>query len=288
MMVSVAMLAFIVVGLTAMFVQVQKAFKSGIKQTTITDAGRTVIDMMADDFSQMTDPHFTNNYFPLSKSIGSPAAMYWQIVPQLSFNQNILSNGVPILRTNITEDIFGTIQTNNSWLGIGYSVSNWFTNAGGGAFPGIGTLYRFTDTNIGPLSGTNQLYTNFINQVSFNIYNTNYFHRIADGVVELKVTAYDADGNEMFYESNFDAQTSTLTNLQYPYLSLNPFNPNLVVTNYLPHSIDIELAILEPEALEHARAMYASGALSAAANYLTNAAGQVEIFRQHVLIPAAP
>jgi len=38
MLVSTAMLAFIVLGLTAMLIQTQKAFKTGIKQTTVTDA----------------------------------------------------------------------------------------------------------------------------------------------------------------------------------------------------------------------------------------------------------
>ena len=58
MLVSTAMLSFIVLGLTAMFIQTQKAFKTGIKQTTITDAGRAIIDMIASDLSQMSDPRF--------------------------------------------------------------------------------------------------------------------------------------------------------------------------------------------------------------------------------------
>jgi len=40
MLVSTAMLSLIVVGLTATLIQVQKTFKTGIKQNTITDAGR--------------------------------------------------------------------------------------------------------------------------------------------------------------------------------------------------------------------------------------------------------
>jgi hypothetical protein len=33
-------------GLTAVLIQVQKAFKTGIKQNTITDAGRSIMDMI--------------------------------------------------------------------------------------------------------------------------------------------------------------------------------------------------------------------------------------------------
>ena len=65
MLVSVALLSFIVLGLTAMFVQTQKAFKTGIKQTDSTDAGRAVMEMIAADLSQLSDPHFTNVTFPV-------------------------------------------------------------------------------------------------------------------------------------------------------------------------------------------------------------------------------
>jgi len=70
MLVSTAMLSFIVLGLTAMFIQTQKAFKTGIKQTSVTDAGRAVIDMIASDLSQMADPHFTNFIIPISLEVG--------------------------------------------------------------------------------------------------------------------------------------------------------------------------------------------------------------------------
>lgn len=45
MLVSIACLLFIVIGLTAMFVEVQRAFKAGVRQSTMTDAGHTVIDL---------------------------------------------------------------------------------------------------------------------------------------------------------------------------------------------------------------------------------------------------
>ena len=115
-------------------------------------------------------------------------------------------------------------------------------------------------------------------------------HRIADGVVHLKITAYDADGNEMYYEPYYDlngmllgrdcrccnTRSSAHTDQYFVY-----------VTNYLPHSVDIELGILEPEAFEKARSLAAGGTV-AASNYWPRRLGQVEIFRQHIIIPAAP
>jgi type II secretory pathway component PulJ len=279
MLVSTALLSFIVLGLTAMFIQTQKIFKTGIKQTTITDAGRAIMDMIASDLSQMANDQFTNQYGGNSGNFIFPN-LYWSWVPQYDLVQsNLNNNGVPVFRTNQVEDIFAMVQTNNTWLGIGYSVSNWF--------PGVGTLYRYATNTTAPLSATNlSLFSDFNNALQYGTF-TN-FHRIADGVVHLKIYAFEADGNEMYSEWLADSGRSYPTNFQYPLIATNPPNSLIIQTNYLPHSIDIELGILEPEAFEHARVLYTSGATNAAAAFLANAAGQVEIFRQHIIIPAAP
>ncbi|MGD0814504.1 MAG: hypothetical protein ABSA83_12940 [Verrucomicrobiota bacterium] len=308
MLVSTAMLAFIIVGLTAMFIQTQKAFKTGIKQTTVTDAGRTIIDMIASDLSQLSDPHFTNVYFPhymypfyTNSGSPNPPTLYWSYVPSNDLVQVITNNGVPTYRVNEVEDIFATVQTNNTWLGIGYSISNWFVDGSGGPIPGVCTLYRYVAQTNTPLYSTNLLYSNYNQQVGYGTFTNTLFHRIADGVVHLKIYAFDADGNEMSLEPSYDQTgyvNGTQQCLQYPCIELVTnsvinslgvvFQTNVYQTNYLPHSIDIELGILEPETFEHARAMYSAGATAAASNFLANAAGQVEIFRQHIIIPAAP
>ena len=50
---------------------------------------------------------------------------------------------------------------------------------------------------------------------------------------------------------------------------------------YMPSFVDLELAILEPRALERYRAIVNPGK---AAEYLTNAADKVHIFRQRIPI----
>jgi hypothetical protein len=292
MLVSTAMLSLIVLGLTAMLIQTQKAFKTGIKQTSVTDAGRSICDMIALDFSQMSDPHFTNVYFPAAYAY-SPT-LDWALVPNLGFNQGYSNNGSFVfVRSNQVEDIFLTVQTNATWVGIGYTVSNWFTNASGGYIPGVCSLYRYSSTTNAPLNSTNFLFPQFENALMAGTFTNTFFHRIADGVVHLKITAFDADGNETYYEPYYD-QNGTVFNtsfrhMQYPVIIPNPTNSFMSpFTNYLPHSVDIELGVLEPDALEHARALFTSGATAAAQQYLQNAANQVEIFREHVIIPAAP
>ena len=280
MLVSTALLSVIVLGLTAMLIQTQNAFKSGTKQTSSTDAGRAVIDMIASDLSQMTDPHFTNVYNPWVSAPPPPSSYFlptnlaWSAVAAYDLKQ--YQNGV-VFRTNQLEDLYVLLQTNNIWFGIGYSVSNWFTNGAGGPIAGVGTLYRYTANMTGPLTNNNPLYQNYVNALGNNF---NNFHRIADGIVHLKIYPYDASGNPdpMFYGYGPYSYPTVITN----------YGGVTYQTNYLPHSVDIEVGILEPEALEHARALYQSGANIAASNYLANAVGQVEIFRQHIIIPGAP
>src|SRR5580658_2415292 len=130
MLVSTAMHSFIVLGLTAMLIQTQKAFKTGIKQNTITDSGRAIMDMISGDLRQMSDgqnPYVTN--------------FFWG-APNLKMITNYM-NGVAI-RTNELNDIFILEHTNTVWLGVGYSVSNYPSLGNPGL--GIGALYRY-ETN---------------------------------------------------------------------------------------------------------------------------------------------
>lgn len=302
MLVSTALLSFIVLGLTAMFIQTQRAFKMGLKQSSINDSGRAVVDMIAADLAQLSDPHFvyaTNtlpltNPFPFALAISPvnaypPPVLFWDYtvtLPQFFTNTD---NGNIITRSNEVEDIFATVQTNATWMGIGYSVSNWFTNANGNSIPGVGTLYRYVSTTNGPIYNNNDpVWLGFYSNVFGGNYNGTLFHRVADGVVHLKLYAYDANGNEMYWQPGYDAQTNntiypnptgTIFYLQYPYVQ---FIGSPVVD--LPSSIDIEVGVLEPEAFEHARALYTAGAVNAASNYLATAAGQVDIYRQHIVI----
>lgn len=281
MLVSTALLAFIVLGLTAMFIQVQKAFKMGIKQSSVTDSGRSVIDMIASDLSQLSDAGFPIPQQPFFQPTPLPQVnLYWQWNPGMDLIQ---SDGT-VTRTNQLQDIFAMVETNNTWVGIGYMVSNWFT-ANGNAIPGVGTLYRYVAQTNAPLDATNSLFSGFYFGTGTN---ANY-HRVADGVVHLKIYAYDGNGNEDAYEIPYDYPSSgSSAILLYPTVVTNLVNGlPFYQTNHLPHSIDIELGILEPETFEHVRALFTSGATAAAEQLLTNSPGKVEIFRQHIIVPAA-
>ncbi len=268
MLVSTAMLSFIVLGLTAMLIQTQKAFKTGIKQNTITDAGRSIMDMIAGDLAQMSDSQDTN-IRPVNYNF------YWDLPENATLiNYN---NGVPI-RTNELDEFFILEHTNNAWIGVGYAVSN---------YPGvpIGVLYRYETnwTSLAPVF-SNDLFTAFFTNISNTNFPTNYWHQIADGVIDLRISAFDQFGNTNYYY-----QWSQHGQVSYP-IGGYPFgNPtNYYPSNTLPNSVELEFGILEPDTLIQARGLVIPGNPTPLANFLSsNAAPKMEVFRQRITIPAA-
>lgn len=267
MLVSTAMLSFIVLGLTAVFIQTQRAFKTGIKSTTVTDAGRTILDMISSDLSQMSDAQNTN-----------VTNLYWSWSSNNIQYTTGTSGQLENFRTNQLDAIYVLEHTNTMWIGVGYAVQD--------VIPGVGTLYRY-QTNYDTPFITNGLFWPFLTSVQQQSFtNGAYWHRVADGVIDLKLRTFDQNGNEPYIESSYypegdyaaDAQMSYPLHL-FPYLY--PF-----VSNTLPNAVDVEIGILEPEAL--ARAQSIAGAPAALNNFMeTNSLTMTEIFRRRISIPVA-
>ena len=255
------MLSFIVLGLTAVFVQTQRAFKTGIKATTVTDAGRTIMDMIASDMRQMSDAD--------NRGVTN---LYWT----WSENNVQYENQLPF-RTNQLDEIYVLEHTNTTWLGVGYAVLNLVPGSGFS----FGTLYRY-QTNFNAPFITNSLFWPFLNAIeNQNFTNQAYWHRVADGVISLKLRAYDQNGNEPWIEStSYGDYANEFVQISYPLVSIN----NLPASNTLPNAVDVELAILEPEALAQARAL--AGVPTALNSFMeTNALTKMEIFRRRISIP---
>src|SRR5205807_5287004 len=110
-LVSVALLAFIILGLLSMFLQTQKAFRNSMKQVDVLEAGRAATDFLAREIGQMTPtqmPFTTNCFAELATSFNNPL---YQELP-----------GVPDRRTNIVERFFFVSRYNQNWVGTGYQV----------------------------------------------------------------------------------------------------------------------------------------------------------------------
>lgn len=255
------MLSFIIIGLTAVFVQTQRAFKTGIKATTVTDAGRTIMDMIASDMRQMSDANNTN-----------VINLYWT----WSENSVQLENGLPF-RTNQIDEIYVLEHTNTTWLGVGYAVLNLVP---GSTYP-FGTLYRYQTNFNAPYLIGDGLFLPFLDALPTRDFtNQAYWHRVTDGVISLKLRTYDQNGNEPWIESTSYGDYADDAQISYPLTNVN----TLLTSNTLPNAVDVELAILEPEALAQARAL--TGVPTALNNFMSsNALTKMEVFRRRISIP---
>ncbi len=280
MLVSSAMLALIIVGLTAMFIQVQKAFKTGIKQTDVGDTGLTITRLIASDLSQMSDgQRYNTNVFLAGFSNLVNFSWNWGT----SNNQELVEDGV-VFRTNQLQNLYILVHTNTGWTGIGYVVSN-YNNIGGG------TLYRYVSPVNAHYFNNHTLFDPFLETFSLNFSNKAYsinpairLSRIADGIVHLKVRVYDSLGHQVGIETNYgDFYNRGPIYNGYPIGY--PLTGTPVLTNYLPSSVDLELGILDPDAWEHFKSL--SSTPAAQATYLASVSGKMNIFHQRILVRAA-
>ncbi len=257
MMVATSILVVMMLGLTAMFNQTQRAFRSGLKQVDVFESGRAVADLLARDFNSLAD-----------SEVPGVVNLYHGYDP---VNDLIQPNG-SIIRTNQLEFLFLLSHANNQWDGIGYT---FITNSG---VPGVATLYRFTvSTNAERVSNNlYKLYGKAVADVLLGTAPTN-FNRVAEGIIHFKVRTLNAQGIEL-------APLPT----DYYGLPLNTFlqfkagmtftNGTMISTNGIPNTVEVEIGILEPQTWEQAKSVGNPQA------FLQKQAGKVHIFRQQIPI----
>ena len=252
MLVASSLLVVIMLGLTVMFNQTQRAFRSGLKQVDVFEGGRAVADLMARDFESLSDTEVEGR---LNLLFGDYTA-----------NKLVqANNGYP--RTNHFQYIYGQSQVGSDWVGTGYCFK---TNKA----DGVMTLYRFTARTNTPNNRMEADYRNALRYLLNNVTETNV-HRVADGIIHLRFRAFNKDGIEIVPGTNY---------LSFPITNyVGIFNSQAIYeTNRIPSSLEIELGILEPQTLEQAKSIADSR------SYLQRQAGKVHIFRQQIPIRNAP
>ena len=287
-LVTVALLSFIILGLTAMFNQVQRAFRTSMNQVDQLEAGRAVTEMLPRELEQM---------IPSGRPGPYAVNFYTQILDSKPLTQSL--PGTAILRTNLLADCFMLLRENQNWKGIGYCVRTndvngrlWFPEVqpGNPGQMGVGSLYRFEATlpvlypHGDPRSGLQQdpslLYTAFQaacipgSAASLNISN-----RICDGVIHFRFRAFNTNGM-LIYLPLRAGTTIRFSAVAPGEIGLYRFSSNTV-----PASVDMELGILE----QHPWERYLSiGAPAARLNYLRSAdyyiSSRVHLFRQRIPI----
>jgi type II secretory pathway pseudopilin PulG len=263
-LVVVTLLSLIVVALMGVFTATQKAFRASLTQTDVLEGGRAAMDLITGDLKAM-----------------SPSLDYSNGAVNFYANTNL--NYAPLVqpliasgnsRMNILEKFFILSRENQTWTGTGYAVNTASTGS-------INPLYRFSMSTNVAASNPWQLFYYFTNAVANNF---NGMSHLLDGVVTLRVRAYDNNGYWMTNTFNFaGAQTTTNQNVQFLLPSALGETGFLMFSNTLPSAVEVEMATFEDRTLQ--RASVWPNNSPAQNGYLAQQAGNVHVFRQRVSIP---
>lgn len=296
-MVTVGLMTFIILGLLLMFNQTQRAFRTGMAQTDVLEAGRATLDLVARELEQMS-PSQAPDYIDASgivrratnffvepsttyPSIASPNSFSW-VNP---FTQDLLGNSAS--RTNLMQRFFFLSKLNQDWVGTGYEAIP------DDSYGCVGTLYRFSATN-NPRGDLISL------SAAFNATSVTNMSRIADGIVHLRLRAF-ANNGYLITTNNFTKTNTIYPNASYPIRITGPYT-NVVeaiaynsepynsagdlhqaacyfMGNAAPGYVELELGVLEPQILQKYRSIQA---INPARAFLSNHVANVHIFRQRI------
>jgi Tfp pilus assembly protein PilV len=258
-MVAVALLAIIIVGLLAMFYQVQRAFRAGTAQVDVMEGGRAAITLLMREMQEAT----ATGLLEVTNLAIVPS---WQ---EVQTSQTLSSGNV---QQNFLSDLCFIQRRNDEWTGIAYRLTN--------AASGVGTLVRYSWswTNISnPLwmDETNRMMSRAVCTWPPDRYDGE--SQIVDGVVHFQVEAYDAEGvmyrppvypdiNDSYLRRDNDVQAFMSTNL--------------------PAYLDVELRVLEPATLARFRVREQANPAEGL-NYLARQIGRTHVFRQRIPVRTA-
>lgn len=240
-MVAVSLLVVIMLGLFAVFNATQRAFRLSTSQTDVLEQGRGTMTLLTRELQELT-PSGQEGVINIMASTPSGLGGIDMPRPGGGSQQNVL------------QDFYFLTRQNDIWTGVGYFV-NVRTE-------GVGTLHRFTSqTTNGPTLDLWRPYQNFLSAT------VPQSGRVAEGIVHLKLRAFDKDGIE------FVPADSTTNRFIW--------NSGFAFTNDLvPAYIDLELGVLDPRVYRQFKSM----SPAAGANFLRNQVGQVYLFRQRIPI----
>jgi prepilin-type N-terminal cleavage/methylation domain-containing protein len=268
-MVVMALLSLIVIALMGVFNSTQAAFRASVTQTDVLEGGRAAMDLMSGDLRAMSPSRGV--YTNLN---GCPVNFYAGVANAPLFTQPLIASSNQ-QRTNVLEEFFILSRENQTWTGTGYVV---ITNSVNG---NPYSLYRFSmTTNVSAANGPLMLFNNFINSPYTTYTNSPPWSHLLDGVITLRVRAYDPNG--IWLTNGYAFQNMpTIKNTYFfaPVLGEVGF---LMYSNTLPASVEIEMATLEDRTLQRAESRPVGPLRDA---YLQGQAGKVHVFRQRVAIP---
>lgn len=294
-LVAVALMSVIIFALYSMFNQTQKALRSNVTQVDVLESVRAALDFIVRDIEQATHcdvPGATNLY---ARNTFNEKPTYQP-----------LSDGS--LRTNFFQELFFLTRSNNyHWYANAYFVAS-LTNPAARVGPlGVGTLYRFSapvarfnlvmpPTNridLLALRDTMDLFERVKTDPSFRT-TAPYTYPLLSGVTHLKWQAFDGAGRRLAFQ--FVVLLSNVWIAPEPevpgeswFAFTNPVPtfqaPVPTLTSALPGMLEMEIAVLEDEAVQRLKSM---GSVQLARTFFEDQAGRVHVFKQQIPIRTVP
>ncbi|MCL5096402.1 MAG: hypothetical protein M1608_02490 [Candidatus Omnitrophica bacterium] len=272
MMVVIALLTVIVIGLYAMFNQTQRALISTTTQVDVLEPGRAALDLISRELEQMSPAGYVAPNYAATNLLLTYANTYETEQP--------LVDGTS--RTNVLEDCYFLVRSNHWWIGDGFfvaSATNGALNQTETSQIGVGTLFRFSPTNVVPVRQLTPLYLADMGRAFVQAKtNVQMAFPVIDGVVHFRVRPLDSTGRLITYSQT----TNILLNLVY--LKNSPGGlwerTYSFRNNALPAYLDLELGVLEPHVMTKANVLPNAATQK---KYIEQQAGAVHLF--HKLIP---
>jgi hypothetical protein len=279
--------------LMAVFSSTQTAFRASVTQSDVLQSGRAIMDMITADFRQMAPsdsiyaPEMTvstnassTNLFNITSPVN-----FWLSNPYITLLQPLIGVSQNQQRTNQVQCFFILTCENQVWKGVGYFVD---TQSSAYVYP----LYRYDSSVMPGRPGPAQIFTNFLSNLASPASDSNTnLHHLLDGVVHLNVRAYDPNGvqltNGYAWNQPYIVRNATFNQIP-PVTTFNGDVSIIMCSNTLPAAVEIQLGVLEDRTLARAASFglaYPTPPPYNYANYLTQQAGKVHLFRQRVVIP---
>lgn len=319
MLISVTLMGVIVIALYSVFNVTQKALRASVTQVDVMDAGRAAMDVLSRDLEQLVYYSRANGTNLLAELLPAnvPAVIQddangvpiqtntlhslfllsklnkeWIGTGYIVMSQN--TNGVPILPPN----------------GIG-TLYRYSTNIHASRLPSNNVVRPFLNVRTEAYNATPGLRADTASGRLL----LDSLRRVGDGIVHLRLRAYDDTGRPYLfgYPNNLYIKSDPYqiigaseriwkgarTNADPNNIEIRRQNRQtaksetvqetefLFMSNALPASVEIELGVLEPEALKQYLAMRDSPS-DVANSFLRKQAGKVHVFRKRIPIRANP
>jgi len=276
-----------------------------MSDTDMLETGRALSDMMAREMTGIRPTQISNtvNFYVEIPQPGE--TVYTPPLYQALPGTNAPTN--PQLRTNRLETFYFLTHPNQAWPDQAW-VANGYYIVPDNAGVGIGSLYRYSNTNIQGLTTyglpvlapARNLFTGFANALSQlrtdqtpSPAGGGTVSHIADGIVHMSLRVFATNGFPIRGTGGLcaywlDPYAGTYRAIGQTTNRFSLFTPDNWVSqtfysNAVPAYVELELGVLDPQSYQRYKGIDAS-VPSGQVQFLSNRVAQVHIFRQRIPI----